>query len=313
MPDTITTEPLKITEVGVYDVPEETYHADKFLPAPSLSSSGARKILNECPAKFWFERENPREPSDVLRIGKAAHQKLLEPGAWSDKFEVLPANWNARTNAGKEFKARIIADGKTPLTNDQFLMIEAMLEGLKGHPYAMAAFEHGVAEKTLIWKDPEFGIWCRVRPDFFPHNHRIVADYKTTRSAAPDALQRAMFEYGYHQQADWYLTGIRELGLIESPRFLFIFQEKDPPYLVTPVTPSDIALDWARIQNRKARETFARCLDAGKWPGYTDDILTLDLPVWAEHRLHERKEQGAFEIAREAYAPHAAKQEGEQP
>lgn len=297
---------IKITAPGVYDVPEAVYHADDFLPAPSLSSSGAKKILNECPARFWHDRNTPDEPSEALRMGRAAHKLLLEPAAFAEQFGVLPEDYNGRTNAGKAQLAVIEESGRTAIKHDQFEAIKAMAEALKAHEFAYAAFENGTEEKTLVWFDAEFGIWCRCRPDFFPKAHAIVPDYKTTLSAAPDYLRKAMFDHGYHQQAEWYLSGVRALGLIESPRFLLIFQEKEAPYLVTCVTPSDVALQWAAIQNRKAKELFARCLRENRWPGYADNILTLDLPGWAEYRLHERKERGDFETVQRAYAPHAA-------
>ena len=178
-----------------------------------------------------------------------------------------------------------------------------MKAAMEAHPYAMAAFGEGKAQQSLYWQDPTFGIWCRARLDFLPAGHNIIADYKTTRSAQPEHLQRAIWDYGYHCQAQWYLAGVETLELMESPRFRFVFQQKTPPYLVTCITPHDTALYWGEVQNRKARDLFARCLRDGEWPGYTDDIVTLDLPTWAHYRLQERTEQGQFQTAREFQAP----------
>lgn len=302
---------IKIDHPGVFDVPEDVYHADNFLPEPSLSSSGARALLppKGVPAKFWYNRTHPQPTKKIFSFGKAAHQLLLEPDEWHKKFEVLPANWNARTNAGKEFRASIEAEGKTAITNAEWETIEGMHKALAEHEFAMEAFKNGASEKTLVWKDPETGIWCRVRPDFFPHNHPIVADYKTARSSEPtEDIPKSMYDYGYYQQADWYLSGIRELGLIEKPRFLFIYQEKEPPYLVTCATPSETALHYGEVLNRKARSVFKECLQANHWPGYTDKIVEVDIPKWAEYRLEGRKQDHEFDIKKEimaeAYEPH---------
>lgn len=297
---------IQITEPGAYDVPEDVYHADEFLPMPSLSSSGARKLLPpSCPALFDHERRHRRETS-ALRFGKAAHLWLLERKEWDSRFVVLPHDHSNRTNDGKKLVADIQRQGKTPLSFAEFEKVKAMAEAIKAHEFAYGAFERGLSEKTLVHFDEEFGIWTRCRPDFFPRGHAIVPDYKTTVSADPEDIRKSMWTYNYHAQAAWYLDIVMALGLIEAPRFLFIFQEKEPPYLVTCVTPSDTALEWGRIQNRKAKEIFATCLHTGKWPGYADNILTVDLPGWAENTLQRKHGEGDFEVVQRAYAPHAA-------
>jgi hypothetical protein len=279
---------------GVYHLSEADYHADTFLKGRSLSSSGARTIVNECPAKFDEESRQPFEPTVDLNLGKAAHQWLLEGNAWEEKFEALPEGQNGTTKAGKALVQDIKDSGRVPLKFDQFEIIKGMHKALVAHPFAHAAFQNGRAEQSLYWLDPAYRIVCRARPDYTPEKHRIIADYKTTRSADPAYLRRAMYDYGYHQQADWYLDGINALGLIEDPKFLFVFQEKKRPYLVTCATPDEEALAWAKIQNHKAREVFARCLDTGNWPGYADDIITLGLPQYAAYQLTERSERGDF-------------------
>ena len=284
---------VRIAEPGVYKIAAADYHADPCRPA-SLSSTGARQILAECPARFWYDRQNPPAPSEALTVGSAAHEWLLEGDTWPQRHTVLPEDFNGRTNAGKELVAAIEADGKRAVKFEDFEAIKAMVAALKAHEYAYAAFQNGRPEMSMFWRDPELGIWCRARPDWLPLAGGIVADYKTTRSAEPEYLSRAMFDLGYHQQAEWYLSGVRALDLYETPRFLLVFQEKTPPYCVTCVTPSDAALTWAAIQNRKSREVFARCLETGVWPAYADDILTLDLPIWAEKKLEAAHERGEF-------------------
>lgn len=285
-----------IDKPGVYDVPAAEYHADP-CAEPSLSSSGARLIINECPARFRADQLDPPKPTEALTIGSAAHEWLLEGDTWPQRHSVLPDDFNGRTKEGKALVAGIEADGKRAITAEQFAAIKEMVTVLRLHPYAGPAFETGASEATLIWRDEEFGIMCRARLDKLPAGGIVVPDYKTTRSAHPDYLKKAMFDLGYHQQAEWYLTGIRALGLIERPLFMFAFQEKVAPYIVTCATPDDVALQWAAIQNRKAREIFARCIEAGRWPAYTDDVLTLDLPAWAEGKLQRRSESGDFEVA----------------
>jgi len=285
-----------IAEPGVYEIEAATYHADP-CATPSLSSSGARTIISECPARYWADRQNPPAPTEALTIGSAAHEWLLEGDTWPQRHVVLPEDFNGRTKDGKAQLAAIEDAGKRAITAEQFDTIKSAVTVLRDHPLAGPAFAAGKSEVTLVWRDEEFGFLCRARIDRFNPAGIVVPDYKTTRSAHPDYLQKAMYELGYHQQAEWYLAGIRALGLIETPLFLFAFQEKVAPYIVTCATPSDVALQWAAIQNRKAREIFAKCIETGTWPAYSDDVLTLDLPPWAEGKLQRKSESGGFEIA----------------
>jgi hypothetical protein len=170
-----------------------------------------------------------------------------------------------------------------------------MAAALRADKYAAALLnpEHGSPEQSLFWIDPATAVWCRARFDWLrdraPDGRRtLFCDYKTTKSAAPDEIEKAILNYGYHQQAAWYLDGVRALDLAEpEAEFLLIFQEKAPPYLVTVAQIAYSSLRIGREQNRRAIELYAECTAANHWPGYTDGVANVALPIWAENRLTE--------------------------
>jgi len=288
--------PFIITEPGVYDIAEADYHSDVYIDGHSLSSSGARCIINECPAIFREQQLRPSRFTAEKDLGKAAHTWLLEGDSFADRYEILPPSHTGSNNAGKLRVKSIKAAGLQPVSHADFRIIKAMHKALVEHEFAHGAFQNGLSEKSLYWRDELTGIWCRSRNDFLPQKNRIIADYKTTRCAAPAALEKDIYTYKYHQQADWYLEGVRALKLIKDPVFLFVFQEKTPPYLVTCIVCSNAALLWGKKANRKAREVFADCIESGTWPGYVSDITTLDLPNYAEYQLTDQEERGAFAV-----------------
>ncbi len=112
----------------------------------------------------------------------------------------------------------------------------------------------------------------------------VVPDYKTCRSAAPDDLPRAIYDHGYHQQADWIAGGIRALGVHANPAVVFICQEKEPPYLVTVARPDPTALRIGAHLNREARHLYRECTTSGRWPGYAEDVALISLPGWVERQ-----------------------------
>ncbi|MEE2051747.1 PD-(D/E)XK nuclease-like domain-containing protein [Nocardiopsis tropica] len=280
-----------ITRPGVYDgIPEAVYHRDP-VPGGSLSSSGARKLLApSCPALFRYEQDHKQPHKAVFDFGRAAHEEVLGVGGGIEVVDA--ADWRG----GDARKARDAAydAGKTPLLPKDYKVVKAMADALKAHPIAGALFQPGTgkAEQSLFWKDPQTGVICRARFDWLPTQVKgrrlVIGDYKTCRSAAPADLSKAIHEHGYHQQDDWYRAGARALGIGDKhTSFVFIFQQKTAPYLVTVVE-----LDWEarRIgaeRNRHALKTYARCMETGVWPGFSDDIEVLSLPAYAERQHDE--------------------------
>lgn len=279
-----------ITGPGVYDIPEHVYHADP-VPGGSLSSTGARRLLPpSCPALFKHERDHGAQRRQVFDVGSAAHRLVLGAGA---DLAVIDAG-DYRSKAARDQRDAAYAAGTTPVLSHEFDQVNAMATAVERHPVAGRLFApgRGDAERTLAWIDEATGVWCRARLDWMcrsANGRLIVVDYKTTTSAEPSKVARAIHDYGYHQQASWYLDGVRAVGLDVDPAFIFAFQEKAAPHLITVVELDAEALRIGAERNRRALEIYARCTATGEWPGYTDDITLLGLPAWAE-RQHEEEE-----------------------
>lgn len=273
-----------ITTPGVYpDVPEEDYHRDP-VKGGSLSSSGARRLL-ECPAKFRWEQENPPPPKAAFDIGSAAHKLVLGAGP---ELEVIDAdNW--QTKAAREARDAARAAGKIPVLTHEHETVTAMAEAIRRHPIASRLLdpEQGDPEQTLVWECEQTGVTCRARLDWLPRptdGRLILSDYKTSVSAEPTSFAKSVANYGYHQQDPWYIDGVRTLGLGGADTaFLFIVQEKTPPYVVTIFELDTEARRIGVRRNLEARLTYARCTETDHWPTYTDQIELLSLPAWATH------------------------------
>ncbi len=273
-----------ITEPGVYpDIPEDFYHSDP-VEGRSLSQSGA-KLLLDCPARFKWERDHPTESTADMDTGSAAHTMILGAGP-----EVVEVEFDTyHTKAAKEAKAEAKAAGKIPLLRPRYQAVVEMADTLKAHPLASRLFdpETGRAEVTLVWECPDTGVTRRARldwlPDPSPLRRLLVPDLKSTVSVAPRAFAKSIAKFGYHQQAATYLQGIRELGLTDDPDagFVFVVQEKAPPYLVQVYEPDADALAEGARLNRSACATYRECMAGGEWPSYSDGIELLSLPNWA--------------------------------
>lgn len=286
---------MTITEPGVYELDDETYHDDP-VPGGSLSNSDAKLLLPpSCPAKYRYVRDHGRPPKRAFDVGHAAHKLVLGAGpelvAVAGTGKAGPDTW--ATNVDKERVAAVRERGAVPLHPAEMVLVQAMADALRAHPIAAALFdpEHGQPEQSLFWVDQETGVWCRARPDWLPApraGRMVVPDYKTCDRADLDSLSKDIYKHAYYRQAPWYLDGVRALGLADDDAaFVFVCQEKEPPYLINIIEPDAEALAAGRARNRHAREVYRDCAATGIWPGYSSDIELISLPRWATYQLEE--------------------------
>lgn len=265
---------------GIYDdVPEDIYHAH-----PALSASGAKLLLPpSCPAIFHHQRTHGRPPKREYDVGHAAHHLVLGTGS---ELHVVNGD-NFKTKAVQQERDAAYKRGDVPLTPEEFDAAQAMAAVLRAHPRYDELFGEGVAEQSVFWTDPETGVSCRARPDWLSPNR--VVDYKSTASdPSPQACAKAIANFNYHVQEQFYRAGLVELDLIDPDAdFVFVFQAKTPPYIVTVVEIDERGRQAGYERMRQAMEIFRDCSEADMWPTYSNDIETVSLPGWAlrQHTL----------------------------
>ncbi|MDR3036164.1 MAG: PD-(D/E)XK nuclease-like domain-containing protein [Kitasatospora sp.] len=268
----------------VEGLPADEYHADP----TTISSSGLRALLPPgCPAQYRYDRDNPAAPKREFDFGHAAHKVVLGEG---DEI-VVTEHDDWRSKAAREERDEIRAGGAVPLLAHEGEQVDAMAAAIRQHPLAGPLFKPGAgrAELSIYWTDPATGIRCRIRPDWLVERPglTVAVDYKTTRDASPDAVSKAINDHGYHQQDALYTDGIWAALQPDDVRFLFVFQSKTAPYLITVREIDQQARDIGRAKNERALRIYADCQRTGIWPdwtGPTTDIPFITLPTWAAIR-----------------------------
>lgn len=268
-----------VDKPGFYpDITCEQYFAEP-CPAPALTNSGIKTLLNACPARFAHDHpaigqtEEERKATAAMRMGSVVHRLALDKG---DDYEAGEYD-DYRSKAAKEWRDEVEASGKIPLKPSEFEKASAMAEIIRGaieaetrgHPYA--------TEVVIAWRDP-LGFWCRGMLDVWCPDMNLALDVKTCADAGDKSVNRA-FATGYAHQDEWYSSGIASaLGKPTPPSFGFLFVEKDAPYLARYAGASEGFRQGARIAIDRGREIFATCLKSGKWPGYQPFIA--QPPSW---------------------------------
>lgn len=305
MTDEVRKRHPKITAPGIYDMPADEYHSDP-CDSPSLGSTGARELVDGCPASFRWKQDNP-EAKEEFDIGNATHLLVLEPEIFKTKVALIEgktksgeASKGYQSQDAKDKRDAARAAGLIPLLPEQMEQVEGMRASLAADPIAQFAFRETEIERSMFWRDPEFGFWCKTRPDALPKSRRYLVDLKTSTSADPEDFRRAVVNWGYHQQAAWYLDGVNHVLGVRPERFAFVVVAKTPPYLVSTCWLDEEAIGWGVKLNRYARGVFAWCLEHDAWPSFTPDItkppaaFTISLPQWARRDLEERDQAGEF-------------------
>jgi hypothetical protein len=271
----------EITAEGVYDIPEDEYHADPVVGG-SLSSTTARRLLApSCPALARWEADNP-EHKTAYDLGTVAHKLVLGKGG--QFVEVKAKDW--RTKAAQEQQDAARAAGLVPLLSHQLRAAERMADAVLSSRFA-AIFQDGAPEQVYVWRDRETGQWCRAMLDWAPNPARawalIVGDLKTSANPSPHGFAKSCAEYGYHIQQPHYLDGFCTVHQIDPHEvdFWFVVVGKEPPHLVQAYRLDDTARAAGQRLRRHALDVWARCRDTGEWPSWSDDVHTLTLPRWA--------------------------------
>lgn len=280
---------MKPSELGHgihLSIPEEVYHVAE----PHVASNGGLKVLAKSPAHYmaWIACAG-REETDALRLGRAVHCAMLEPARFAATYVVMPylgdvkegVRTGYRSNAAKARRAEWEAEhgGAPALGEDEVTVVRGMVESVLAHPKARLLLEGGQSEVTCRWRDPASGVEGKSRPDHHSPDIAVCADLKSTQDASESAFARAVGNFGYHLQCDWYVRGLAATA-DPATDFIFVAAEKEPPYAVALYQIDQDALAMAYETNSRRLDRLAKCLASNEWPGLPLGIATITLPPW---------------------------------
>lgn len=268
---------------GIYQLTNAEYHA-----GPGISKSGLSWIIDATPLHLWERKFNPeheeKPATDAHVFGSVLHKLVLEPQDFAKEFLVTPTI-DKRTKEGKAQYAELMLHvEKEKLTLVEQETLDEATKASKAvlaHPNAVKLLANGKPEQSVYWIDPDTGVLCKCRPDYWRTDVRVLSDLKSTVDGSQSEFQRAIYNFNYHVQAAFYLDGVSIVTGERYEDFVFFCAEKQPPYAVSNYRISERAIAKGRELYKKALATYARCLETNTWPGYPLEIQPIDLPPWA--------------------------------
>jgi hypothetical protein len=263
-----------------YGMPPEEYHTQTDL---ALTSTIAKALVAQSPAHvratvplLGGER---REASDALDFGSLVHLLVLGKG---HRVEVGDFD-DYRTVRARQWRDHVRAHGAIPVLERQHERATKAAGAVREQLDDMGLLDlvGNPTEVAIAWS--QMGCECRTQLDALHVDAARIVDLKTCESAHPRDIERTVINYGYDVQASFSIQGMNTLmpELNGRWRFVFVFVEKEPPYVVTPV---ELSGEWLAIGLSKvmrAMDRWARCVETGRWPAYAQEILRLDPPKWA--------------------------------
>ena len=267
-----------------------------------LSRSTAWNLLTTCPQKVRHELNYPKASTPAQILGSAFHSATLEPEKFDDEFAVKPDEIDGQGPRTKHYKEAFeIMQKNEPdkswLAPSDYDLVMDMAASALDHPILRT---HMSESRSIIEGTGRFemeGAKCKVRPDLYNPLAGVVLDLKSTLDASPKGFAKSVRQWGYTFQACWYMHGLRLIG--EKPRqFIFLAVEKFPPFLTAAYTITASEIDKQLGNMEKAWQLWANCENSGIWPGYTDEITTLELGLYGTNRLNVMQMADKFGYSR---------------
>jgi len=269
---------------------------------PKLASSGAKaEVIERILAGMAEQGEEVTDvtpaalsllkgadlKAEIDRLNALRTPPLSTVGSRHDLADLLRANGVAVT-LWSDLQAEWLRNNadRIVLSEKDWTTLHEMREKLFSDPYARRLLRQpGRAEMSFYWYDIETGELLRCRPDYYTFNG-ICVDLKTTVDASQDGFCSSIQNYRYDVQHPFYQDGINAAieqsrsDLAKCREFVFIAQEKEPPYAycIYSLDPEDVEL--GRLEYKADVRKLAYCRNAGEWPGYGVGIQRISLKAW---------------------------------
>jgi hypothetical protein len=246
--------------------------------ATGLSKSMLSHFLRS-PAHYLSHCDQTSEPTAAMQFGTAYDATILQKIP-SDFFSVMP-DVDGRTKEGKAIKEQFKIDsaGKAVISPREADLLPLMKKALYEHPVASRLL------RTLTHKQVAcFGtlpvddkkVRLKGLLDGYNENEGIIIDLKTAEDSSPEGFRKAIWKFKYAYQDIQYRWLLNNAGKPVND-FVFIVQEKEPPFAVGcySISVDDLALTYQSWDMAMTR--FAYCQSSGVYPAYSDDIVNLKL------------------------------------
>ena len=284
-------ETLAPGEAVAVDWSAERYHSDR----QTLSRSDLLWLAKDpegfATSRFGPGHEAESRESNSMNLGTLVHTRLLEPERWFEKLAPprrRPAGWIGTQKAYDRHRKIVIehCPGAIDPTDKTRERVEQIAARVRQHEFARTLLDlPGHTELTIIWREPETEIPCRVRLDKvgeLPDGALAVPDLKTAREVRPSEFAKSIREHGYHVQAALYSDALAALCPAREVIYGIIAVRNRRPHKVGAWPMATRAIEKGREVYMAALRDYKERTASGDWleAWEHDYSREIDLPEW---------------------------------
>jgi hypothetical protein len=209
------------------------------------------------------------EESREMELGTAAHAILFN----TDRVVAAPMKRDDRSAKYQAFERENA--GALILTPTDYDKAHKLADAVRANPVAreMVEAREAIFEKTVIldWEgEPYSGRKCRMTPDLVIPN-ALIADFKTSKSAAPSKWPYLMRDYDIAGQLAWYSVAYPAA----VDHFTVVVEKGTNIVQVYKVDEASMQKAWERNLERLAK--LRQFEETGAWPAYSaDEVLVVE-------------------------------------
>jgi len=220
----------------------------------ALNGSLAKKAL-QSPFKAQHYLNNPSPRTQGLLFGSAWHCAMLEPEHF-DSVAVVAGEGKttfSTRSTGKGAKEWVAANPSlVPFDDEDRETCNGMVARVRAGGYQ---FDGWLAEVVILWERD--GVRRKARLDGLRKDCKSILEIKSAESVEPEAFSRSIATYGYDVSCVHYMEAVTQLtGNV--PSFVFVAQEKEPPYDFDCWEPDQTLLDSGAAGIESAAEAWRR-------------------------------------------------------
>lgn len=242
------------------------------------------KSMAKSPAHYFESVQDHREETLAMRLGSGTHALLFgtpavvvyRGGEMVDAKGKTKTYTDVRSGALWEAFEKEHA-GACILSETELAKATAMARAITSDMAADSLlFAPGAEhEKEVSWTYR--GRKCRGRFDAITAD--AIPDVKSTRDASPKWFPRQAAQMFWTVQGCWYADGAEAAGLGWRQPYI-VAVESSPPYPVTVWRMPEETIAESRRIYQGWFETLLRCEADNVWPGYSGDVLDLEIPYY---------------------------------
>jgi len=274
---------------GLFDIEEWTYRNIK-----ALNITYA-KLFNRSALHVYTAVNEPDAelvaPTYHMDVGTAFHWAALEPKRFIEKV-VADLPISKLSKKYQEWKAR--QSGKLIIKAADIENVKRMVDVMYSKRSVKKYLNEGWHEKSLIWFEEQFGIWCKGRIDWIRKDGEALVDLKKTQVATRWAFEMAIRRYEYYMQAGHYMRGFKKVTGYMPRDWVWIAAEQMAPHECNVFVADPMEVESAQATLDHWYQRYSECLETGVWPGYIDEPIYLGGWRPEESEINEDEEYPNF-------------------